>query len=165
MEVLGAPPAMACQLLGVRVGTLAAAIGNNGTCNSNGTCYTMTPLQMKEYIGSPALVPLEPHHFSCIDGRHDNEIVATPAGDMGIFLSSAYLYVNRTSTPRDFSVSRMKVHPQPPTAHPTATLTPASRPFTLSALSSGPPFPLPPHRRRRSASPTARRALALAYTQ
>jgi hypothetical protein len=111
MEVLGAPPAMRCQLLGVRVGTIFPIIGADSNCDDKDTCYDMTPLQMKEYIGSPAMVPLEPNHFSCIDGRHDDEIVATPAGDMGIFLSSAYLYVNGTATPHDFSVPRLKVHP------------------------------------------------------
>jgi len=108
-EVLGAPPAMACQLLGVRVDMAAPHINADSTCEDEGTtCYDMTALEMKEYIGSPAMVPLEPNHFSCIDGRHDDEIVATPAGDMGIFLSSAFIYVNRTSTPRNFSVPRLK---------------------------------------------------------
>ena len=64
---------------------------------------------MKQYIGSPKFVPLEPNHFSCIDGRHDNEIVATPGGDMGIFLSSAFIYIKHTDTPQDFSLDRMKV--------------------------------------------------------
>ena len=110
MEVLGAPPALRCQLLGVRVGTLMPIINANSTCDAKtGICYNMTALQMKEYIGSPALVPLEPNHFSCIDGRHDNEIVATPAGDMGIFLSSAFVYINGTSAPTDFSLARVKV--------------------------------------------------------
>ncbi len=64
---------------------------------------------MKSYIGTPKFLPLEPNHFSCIDGRHDNEIVATPAGDMGIFLSSVAVYISATSTPNDFSLDRMKV--------------------------------------------------------
>jgi hypothetical protein len=109
MEVLGAPPAMRCQLLGVRVSTYLPIINAASNCDVNGTCYKMTGLQMKEYIGSPAMVPLEPNHFSCIDGRHDDEIVATPAGDMGIFLSSAFLYINGTATRHDFSLSRLKV--------------------------------------------------------
>jgi hypothetical protein len=119
-QVLGAPPAMACQLLGVRVGTLMPVINANSTCDGKGTCYDMTPLEMKQYIGSPAMVPLEPRHFSCIDGRHDDEIVATPAGDMGIFLSSAFLYLNRTATPRDFSLHRIKAPPRYPTTHSSA---------------------------------------------
>jgi hypothetical protein len=41
------------------------------------------------YIGTPPLVARGPRHFSCIDGRHDDEILATPAGDMGVFLSAA----------------------------------------------------------------------------
>jgi hypothetical protein len=69
---------------------------------------------MREYICTPKLemkyhFPLEPNHFSCIDDRHDNEIVATPAGDVGIFLSSVFMYINATSTPMDFMVSRIKV--------------------------------------------------------
>jgi hypothetical protein len=69
----------------------------------------MTTYEMKEYIGTPKMVPLEPNHFSFIDGRHDNEILSTPAGDVGIFLSSVFVYINATSTPIDFTVPRIKV--------------------------------------------------------
>jgi hypothetical protein len=107
-ESLGAPPALMCQLLGVRItGPLIPAIAASGNCGE-GNCYNMTKSQMKDYIGSPKMVPLEPNHFSCIDGRHDDEIVATPAGDMGIFLSSVFVYINATNTPTDFSLQRIK---------------------------------------------------------
>jgi hypothetical protein len=99
----------ACQVIGVQVSTAMQAIGGSGNCDSKGTCYNMTDLHMKDYIGTPRMVPLEPHHFSCIDGRHDDEIVATPAGDMGIFLSSVFIYLNRTANRTDFSYPRMRV--------------------------------------------------------
>lgn len=102
------PPQPRCQFLGVKVNTVIQAIAANSNCGPSG-CYNMTRVEMKEYIGSPAMVPLEPNHFSCIDGRHDNEIVATPAGDMGIFLSSAFVYINGSNTPNDFSLPRIKV--------------------------------------------------------
>jgi hypothetical protein len=98
-----------CQLLGVSItGPLIPAIAAQSNCGE-GNCYNMTKGQMKDYIGSPKMVPLEPRHFSCIDGRHDDEIVATPAGDMGIFLSSVFVYINATNTPTDFSLPRIKV--------------------------------------------------------
>jgi hypothetical protein len=108
IEDVGASPALMCQLLGVRVNEFIPAIAATSNCG-DGKCYNMTTYEMKEYIGSPKMVPLEPNHFSCIDGRHDNEIVATPAGDMGIFLSSVFVYINATSAPMDFTVSRIKV--------------------------------------------------------
>ena len=102
------PPHMACQVTGVRVATVAQSINSSSNCGG-GHCYNMTQSQMKAYIGTPRFVPLEPNHFSCIDGRHDDEVVATPAGDMGIFLSSVFVYINGTSTPTDFSLGRIKV--------------------------------------------------------
>ena len=102
------PPHMACQVTGVRVATVAQSINSSSNCGG-GHCYNMTQSQMKAYIGTPHFVPLEPNHFSCIDGRHDDEVVATPAGDMGIFLSSVFVYINGTSTPTDFSLGRIKV--------------------------------------------------------
>ena len=111
----GELPVMRCELIGVRIGTLMSSIvpaGAKGNCDTANppNCYTMTPAQMKEYIGTPAFVPLEPNHFSCIDGRHDNEIVATPGGDMGLFLSSSFVYINASATPTNFSLPRMKVN-------------------------------------------------------
>ena len=108
LEDPGVLPSPRCQFLGVKVNTVVQAIAATSNCGPKG-CFNMTRSQMKQYIGSPAMVPLEPNHFSCIDGRHDNEIVATPAGDMGIFLSSAYVYINASSTPNDFSLPRIKV--------------------------------------------------------
>ena len=107
-ENIAATPTVMCQLLGVRItGPLIPAIAASSNCGE-GYCYNMTKDQMEDYIGSPAMVPLEPNHFSCIDGRHDDEIVATPAGDMGIFLSSFFVYINATNTPTDFSLLRIK---------------------------------------------------------
>jgi hypothetical protein len=107
-ESPGAHPALMCQLLGVRInGPVIQAIGAQSNCG-DGNCYNMTRSQMKDYISSPKMVPLEPNHFSCIDGRHDDEIVATPAGDMGIFLSSVFVYINATNTPDDFALPRIK---------------------------------------------------------
>jgi hypothetical protein len=102
------PTPIACQVIGVQVETAVPAINAGSNCDSAGVCYNMTVLQMKNYIGTPHMDALEPNHFSCIDGRHDNEIIATPAGDMGIFLSSAYVYINGTDSPRDFSLARIK---------------------------------------------------------
>jgi hypothetical protein len=103
------PTPMACQVIGVQVAPAIRAINAGSNCDAaSGNCYNMTDLQMKNYIGTPHMDALEPNHFSCIDGRHDNEIVATPAGDMGIFLSSAFVYINGTSTPNDFSLVRIK---------------------------------------------------------
>jgi hypothetical protein len=104
----GVMPQPRCQFLGVKVDLANPHIAANSTCGPSG-CYTWTKAEMKRYIGSPAMVPLEPSHFSCIDGRHDNEIVATPAGDLGIFLSNAFVYINASSTPNDFGLVRVKV--------------------------------------------------------
>ena len=104
------PTPMACQVVGVQIDTALQAIAAPSNCNSAGTCSNMTALQMKDYLGTPHMIPLEPNHFSCIDGRHDNEVVATPAGDMGIFLSSVFVYINRTAAPTDFSYPRIKVN-------------------------------------------------------
>lgn len=107
-EDISAPPAIMCQLVGVRIeGPVIPAIAATSNCGG-GNCYNMTRSQMKDYIGSPAMVPLEPNHFSCIDGRHDDEIVATPAGDMGVFLSSVFVFINATNTPNDFELPRIK---------------------------------------------------------
>jgi hypothetical protein len=108
LEDVGAFPGLMCQILGIRVYESIPAIAATANCGG-GKCYNMSSYQMKEYLSTPKMVPLEPNHFSCIDGRHDNEIVATPAGDVGIFLSSVFVYINSTSTPMDFSVPRMKV--------------------------------------------------------
>ena len=107
-------PPQACQFLGASIATGMAAIpGPNGPAtppNFDGKVwYNMTTLQMKDYLGTPHMVPLEPNHFSCIDGRHDNEIVATPGGDMGVFLSNAFVYINGSATPADFSLGRVTV--------------------------------------------------------
>jgi hypothetical protein len=104
----GVMPQPRCQLLGVKVDLVLPHIAASSTCGPS-RCYNMTKAEMKQYIGSPAMVPLEPSHFSCIDGRHDDEIVATPAGDLGIFLSNAFVYINASSTPTDFSLPRVKV--------------------------------------------------------
>jgi hypothetical protein len=112
VEDPGVGPQLRCQFLGVKINTAALAIAADSTCGPTG-CYNMTRAQMKQYIGSPAMVPLEPNHFSCIDGRHDDEIVATPAGDMGIFLSNAFVYINASSTPTNFSLHRMMVCIEP----------------------------------------------------
>ena len=68
----------ACQFNGSLIGIAAQSIGTGaGTPNyNNGTWYNMTTLQMKDYLGTPHMVPLEPNHFSCIDGRHDDEVLA-----------------------------------------------------------------------------------------
>jgi hypothetical protein len=112
MEDVGASPALMCRLLGVRVSELIPAIAATSN-RGGGKCLDMTTYEMREYIktifGTPKMVPLQPNHFSCIDGRHDNEIVATPAGDVGIFLSSGFMYIDATSTPMDFMVSCIKV--------------------------------------------------------
>lgn len=104
----GVRPQLRCQFLGVKINTVVQAIAATSNCGPSG-CYNMTKSQMKQYIGSPAMVPLEPNHFSCIDGRHDDEIVATPAGDMGIFLSNAFVYINASNSPNDFSLRRIRV--------------------------------------------------------
>jgi hypothetical protein len=68
----------------------------------------MTAEEMKAYIGTPQFVPLEPNYFSCIDGRHDKEVIATPGGDMGLFLSAAEIHIKSSSSPSDYSESRLE---------------------------------------------------------
>ena len=49
-------------------------------------------------MGTPAFAPWAGTHFSCIDGRHDDAILGTPGGDMGVFVSAAAVYI--ASAPR-----------------------------------------------------------------
>ena len=48
---------------------------------------------MKAYMGTPSFAWANRTHFSCIDGRHTDQILATPGGDMGIFVSAAAVYI------------------------------------------------------------------------
>ncbi len=61
-EDVGASPALMCQLLGVRVSELIPAIAATSNCGG-GTCYNMTAFEMKEYISTPKMVPLEKIHL------------------------------------------------------------------------------------------------------
>ena len=101
-------PQQACQILGIKIETLIPAIAAKSNCDSD-KCYDMTEDDMRAYIGTPQFVPLEPNYFSCIDGRHDNEVIATPGGDMGLFLSAAEVYIRGSSSPSDYSQSRMEL--------------------------------------------------------
>jgi hypothetical protein len=55
------PAPMACQVLGVQVQTAIPAINSTSNCDGAGKCYDMTPLQMKDYIGTPYMDTLEPN--------------------------------------------------------------------------------------------------------
>jgi hypothetical protein len=102
-------PQKACQVLSVKIGTVNPYINAESNCKPDGKCYNMTADEMKAYIGTPMFVPLEPNHFSCIDGRHDNEVIATPGGDMGLFLSAAETHIKRSTSPSDYSESRLEL--------------------------------------------------------
>eukprot|EP00759_Apiculatamorpha_spiralis_P011406 PhF_6_TR18872/c0_g1_i9/m.27452 len=76
---------------------------------SNGTKSDgMTEAEVLKFIGIPRFVTITRHHWSCIDGRDDNKMLATPGGDAAEFMSAFAQYVIISSTPNDMSYDRMK---------------------------------------------------------
>ena len=103
------PPArvdvpLRCQLRNIQVSMLK---------NATGTSANVSVQQIQLQIGTPEFAHPGNRHWSCIDGRHENEVLMTPGGDAAEFITALATHISFSSTPQDFSPQRVKAmwHP------------------------------------------------------
>ena len=93
-----------CQLRDIKVTRVKNATGNTTNLSIE---------QIRLQIGTPAFKHPSNRHWSCIDGRHENEVLMTAGGDAAEFITALAAYISYSATPQDFSPERVRAmwHP------------------------------------------------------